>query len=122
MIKLIKTHNYLNGLWFSFFEYLLVVCVAAPFLAYYLTHGRALYALIAIGIILNCLTVSYFAFVSILNKEKSVGIWNIYKDKALRKQVETQHPNLSQQTLILSLTVLVPFWILGTALFDTETF
>jgi hypothetical protein len=118
MIRYIKNHNYLNGLLFSFFEYLLVVIIIAPFLVYYLIHGRDLYALIAAGIIFNCLTVSYFALVSILKKEKSVGIVNLYNDRELRKKVGTKYPDLSRQTVILSLTVLIPFWIFGAVLFD----
>ena len=118
MIERIKTHNYLNGQIFSFLEYLFAAGVFAPFLAYYLIHSRWLYAILAIGVVLNCLTVCTFALVSMLRKERSIGILKISRDKELRRKVQHDHPDLTRQTMVLSLTVLVPFWIFAATLLD----
>jgi len=118
MIQIIRNHNYLNGLKFSFFEYLLVICVLAPFFWYYLNHAQWLYTIIASGIILNCATVSTFAFISILKGEPSVGFWKIYRDKDLRQKIQERYPSLSRETWILSITVLIPYWIFGTVTAD----
>ena len=111
MIKIIKTHNYLNGSWFSFLEYLLVACIVIPFFAYYMTHGIDWYALVALGIILNCLTMAGIALVSIINKEPSVHGWRFYRDKDFRQEITRQYPDLSKQTAILSVGILIPFLI-----------
>lgn len=111
MLKIIKHHNYLNGLKFSFFEFLFAGAIFIPFALYYLIHGRAWYAALATGIILNCLTVSAVAFVSILKKEKSIGIGRLYKDKEVLGRVRAEFPRLSQETGILSLTILIPYWV-----------
>jgi hypothetical protein len=118
MITLIKNHNYLNGLIFSFFEYLVVAAILAPSAVYYLAHAQWLYGAITVGVILNCLTVSAFALASMREKGTSVGIWKIYGDADLRRKIQAEYPGISRETLILSVTVLIPFWILCAVLRD----
>lgn len=118
MLKRIRLHNYLNGHVFSLIEYLLVAAILTPFLFYYVAHGWALYALAAAGIVFNCFTVCAVALVSILAKEQSVGLRRFARDRELRRRVAIEHPNLSSDTLILSVTVLIPFWIFGATLID----
>lgn len=118
MLKRIRLHNYLNGHVFSLIEYLVVAAILSPFLFYYVAHGRALYALAAAGIVLNCFTFCGVAIASIVTKEPSVGLKRFARDRELRKRMAVEHPNLSQDTLILSITVLVPFWIFAATLID----
>ena len=118
MERRIRLHNYLNGHVFSFVEYLLAAVVLAPFLAYYLTHSRAAYAIVASGVIFNCFAISAFALMSVLRGEQSIRLRRFARDRDLRKKVAIEHPNLSRDTLILSVTVLIPFWIFAAVLFD----
>jgi len=74
MIDRIKTHNILNGILFSMVEFAMTALVIAPFAVYYVIHGRALYAAISMGIILNCLTIGWFGLRQYGNKEKDLGI------------------------------------------------
>ena len=113
MLKKIAVHNYVTGHVFTFVEYLVVVGVLAPFLALYLSHGRILYAAVASGIILNCLTISIIALFSVVKREPSIGIAKLRRDPDLRRKVASQYPNLGR------LTVLIPFWMFLAALLDT---
>ena len=118
MLKIIRTHNYLNGLAFSFVEYAIVIAVLAPFAIYYLAHGRWLYAAIAVGVIANCGTVSVMALAALLRREDSVGVFKIARDRALRRKLKSDHPRLSRETGILSVAVLIPFAILAAVVRD----
>jgi hypothetical protein len=118
MLRRIRDHNYLNGQVLSFVEYLFVAAVVALFLVYYLANGRTLYALVAIGIVLNCLTVSAVALVSLLRGERSIGAMRLWRDRELRRKIAREYPHLSQDTVVLSITVLIPYWIFGAAVLN----
>lgn len=118
MIKRIRLHNYLNGLLFSLVEYLLVAGILLPFFIFYLVHDWAFYSFISGGVIVNCLTVCFFALASIKKREQSIGLLRFSRDKNLRKQIAADHPSLSRDTLILSIAVLIPFWIFSAVVLD----
>ena len=118
MLRKIATHNYVTGHVFTFVEYLIVAGVLAPFLAYYLTHGLALYAIIATGVVLNCLTMTAIALISVVRKEPSIGFLRARRDPELREQVAREHPDIVRVGLYLSVAVLIPFWIFAGAIFD----
>src|SRR5215510_9328224 len=108
MISRIKTHNILNGIIFSIVEFVITSLVIAPFAFYYITRGRTLYAFIAMGIILNCLTIVAFGLQQYRRKEKDIGIQHML-NKSLREQIGREYPHLSNDTLVLTFTILLPF-------------
>jgi hypothetical protein len=109
MLQIIKNHNYLNGNIFSLIEFLVASLIIVPFAGYFIIHGPWLYSTIAVGIVFNCLTVSLVAVQSLVKKEKSIGILRLYSDKDLREKMRAEYPNLSRETFILCVAILVPF-------------
>lgn len=93
MIERIKTHNHLNGLRFSMAEFVLIAGVISPFAGYYVLHGRYGYALISVGLIINCLTVAAFS-------------WQQWRTKA---PVPPPPSHLLVDTLLLVTTALMPY-------------
>jgi hypothetical protein len=108
MISRIKTHNILNGIVFSIVEFVIAALIVAPFAIYYVFHGRTLYAIIAIGIILNFLMIVLFGLQQYKNKEKDVGIQHLF-DKSVRERINREYPHLSNDTSVLVITMLLPF-------------
>lgn len=99
-------------------EYLVVIAVLAPFVTYYLAHGRTFYAVVAIGIILNALAISAVGFLAILKREPSIGIFKSSRDPELARKLSVEFPTIAQDGLILSLGLLVPYWIFGATMID----
>ena len=120
MISRIKTHNILNGIIFSILEFVITALIIAPFAVYYVLHGKVLYATIAIGIILNCLMIVAFGLGQYKNKEKDIGIQHMF-NKSVREKISREYPNLSNDTSVLVITMLLPFvmfiWVLYELLF-----
>ena len=111
MIRRIRSHNILNGILFSVSEFAFIALVITPFAFYYLTHEKHLYALVAIGIIFNSLTIVTFGWIQLRRKEKDVGISDIY-EKSYREKAIKENPQLFGDTLILVATILLPFVLL----------
>ena len=120
MIRRIKTHNILNGIIFSIAEFVITALIIAPFAVYYIAHGKALYATIAIGIILNCLTILAFAVQQYKGKEKDIGIQHMF-NKSIRERISREYPHLGNDTWVLTTTILLPFvmfiWVISELLF-----
>ena len=108
MIRRIKSHNILNGILFSISEFLFTALIIAPFAVYYLTHGKYLYGTIAIGIILNCLTIVVFGLFQFRSKDKDFGLPREY-NSSYREQVIRENPKLFRDTMILVATIVLPF-------------
>jgi len=108
MIQRIKTHNILNGLKFSIAEFLFIPLVIIPFAIYYLTHARLVYGLVSVGIILNCLTVAGFGLRQLSDKVADVGLQQLL-DKQARENIGRANPHLLKDTLIITITVLLPY-------------
>jgi hypothetical protein len=121
LLRMIKTHNYLNGNIFSLMEFLVMSVIIAPFAVYYIFHGPWFYATTAVGIVLNCLTVSFVALQSLLKKEESIGLVKVYFDKDVGKRMRTEYPKMSQETFILCIAVLIPFLLFITSAYDAWT-
>jgi len=117
MIQRIKTHNILNGILFSMIEFVVAALIVAPFAIYYVLHGRTLYAAIAIGIILNFLVVVAFGLQQYKNKEKDIGIRQLF-NKNTRETVGREHPHLGGDTTILVITLLLPFVMVICVLYE----
>ena len=121
MINQIKIHNYLNGLTFSFIEFLVGAVVAALFAAGDLKNVRIAWAVVSIGWVFNWLTVSGFALRSLLRREEDmggVGIVKICLNREIREKVKARYPSLSLDTAILTLGCLVPFSVAILSLYE----
>lgn len=117
MINRIKAHNILNGIIFSILEFVIIDLLIAPFAIYYVLHGEVLYATVAMGIMLNCLMIVVFGLQQYKNKEKDVGIQNVF-NKSMREQISREHPHLSNDTSLLVVTMLLPFVMLIWVLYE----
>ena len=118
LIEKIRSHNYINGLRFSAIEFALATLLIGPFCIYYISHGRFLYAAVASGLILNFLTITFFALVSLAHHEKSIGL-SFYLDPENRRRVRAEYPHLSTDTLILCIAIVVPFSLFLGALLES---
>ncbi len=108
MLRRIRSHNILNGMLFSIFEFALTALIIAPFAAYYILHGKSLYATISVGIILNCLTIVAVGLIQRRRGEKDLGLRRLY-NKDCREQVAKENPHLLGDTVLLVATILLPF-------------
>src|SRR5215510_821233 len=124
MIKRLKTQNHLNGIIFSTDEFVIAALIVAHFAVYYVFHGILLYATISIGIILNFLMMVAFGLRQYKNKEKDIGIQHMF-NKDVREKISREYPNLSNDTSVLVITMLLPFvmfiWVLYELLFKGES-
>jgi len=107
-LERIKSHNYINGFTFSAVEFLFAALVIAPFGIYYVTHGKVFNACIAGGLVLNFLTIVFFAVNSSFKGEKSLGL-SFYLNREKRKEVARTYPHLTTDTFILCIGMLIPF-------------
>jgi hypothetical protein len=115
ILEKIRSHNYINGFKFSAIEFLLAALVIAPFFIYYLGHSKWLQALFSGGLILNFLTITFFAYSSLLKKEISIG-WRFYLDSNLRKSIGKEYSHLTKDTLVLCIVMLIPFALFSISL------
>ncbi|MBJ7601992.1 MAG: hypothetical protein JF888_02145 [Candidatus Dormibacteraeota bacterium] len=104
----LKTHNRLNGSRFVGAEFGLIVALVATFGIYFGIRGRWLLALIAFGIVSNCVVVLVYAVLSLTGGEPDLGIRALYTDAAARRKVAREHPNLSGETLLLTAAASLP--------------
>ena len=108
MTAIVRLHNYVNGLKFSAYEFIMASVTVAPFTAYYVVHGRVVYAVLSLGLIANFLVIVVFAIQSLMRREKSIGIVQLF-NKQRRGEVHAQYPNLDTLTLILCMALIIPF-------------
>jgi len=108
MIQRIKTHNILNGIKFSIAEFLFIPLVIIPFAIYYLTHAQLVYGLVSVGIFLNCLTAAGLGLRQLFDKEKEIGSRGLL-DKQEREDIRHANPHLFKDTLIITVTALLPY-------------
>jgi hypothetical protein len=109
VIGRIEAHNRLNGYRFVIGEFALIGAVVGAFGIYYALHGAVVLGIVALGIVANSAVVIVLCARSLRRGEKSLGIWRIYTEPALRRTVMQEHPNLSTDTLLITAAILVPF-------------
>ena len=109
MLRRIEAHNRINGYFFVIAEFVLVGGAAGSFGLYYVGHGRFLEAIVTLGITCNSLVIVVLCVRSLLRGETGVGIWKIYTDASVRRNVMEQNPRLTTDTLLIATAVLVPF-------------
>jgi len=108
MIDRIQSHNTLNGFRFSVAEFALVILIVFPFGLYYFLHQKLALALIALGLICNFSMMIIFGVRSILRKEKGGNQKDLF-NKIKREEIDRKHPKLLTDTLLLVITLLLPF-------------
>lgn len=112
MIARVQAHNRLNGFGFVICEFALIGLVGAVFAVLYLARGNLLYGIAGLGIAFNSLLVIVLAARSLARRETGIGILRIYTQPAVRAKVMREHPDLSKDTLLITVAVLVPFLLL----------
>ena len=117
MIQKIKLHNYVYGFVFSLIEFILIILVIGGFMIYYFLHGRTLYGIISLGIVLNCLVFVLFAASSLIHKENDLGIMKFFNKKS-RDETYREHTTLQRDTYVLSVLTLFPFLLFLLCLID----
>lgn len=103
---------------FSVIEFIVAGGIIFPFVVYYLMHGRILLAIIGIGLVLNFIVVVLFALGSLRRGEKSIGL-AFYLDAKVRKQVAHEFSDLQNDTLSLSVALLIPFYLTAAVLYES---
>jgi hypothetical protein len=117
MLKIIREHNRLNGFAFTIAEFVILAAVLLPFVIYFWAHERWWEATIATGIVLNCAAIAVTAARQRSRGERQVGL-RAMRDPARREAIAREHPGLAQHTMVLTLSLLVPFLVLGWTLVD----
>lgn len=109
MIRMIKSHNELNGLKFVIFEFGLMALLLIAFAVYCLMRQRLLLGLFFGGIGLNCLPVVYYGLRALRKGEGSSGtIWN----PQAREKLIARNPHMLRDTLTLAGATLLPMLVL----------
>ena len=126
MMKRIETHNLLNEIVFSIIEFVFIAAVIIPFAIYYIFHAQALYALVSVGIVLNCLTVAILGIRQLNNKGQETGWRRLYSkqgllDKQGRERIGSENPHLLKDTTIIIVTTLIPYALLLWVIFELST-
>ena len=119
MIRIIKSHNLLNGIIFSLVEFALIALAIAPFAIYYITHHKIILAVISSGITLNCLPVIFYAIGTLMETKTSGDRIPSFWNKQARDQHRLENPHMLQDTLILTGSILLPFVCMIAVLYES---
>ena len=117
MVRIIRSHNQLNGTLFSAIEFGLMALFLVPFAVYCLGVRQLAVGLVLGGIGLNCLPVVWYGLRTFLKREDKPGtIWN----RQAREQLIAENPHMLRDTFALTGAVLVPFLVLAVVLFQSR--
>lgn len=110
MIRIIKSHNELNGMLFAAFEFGLMALFLIPFALYCLWEQKFLVGAVLGGIGLNCLPVVYYGIRAYRNHEGPSGtIW----DSRARDRFIAENPHMLRDTFALTGGTLVPYLVIA---------
>lgn len=120
MRDIIQRHNRLNGLAFSIIEFGLIALFIGAFATHYLLHHRAVMAMIASGITLNCVPVVVLGLRQ-LGRDRATGkpIGSFWDSKA-RERHRRENPHMLFDAMVLTVATLLPFVGLAAVLFDVS--
>ena len=118
MIRIIKSHNRLNGTIFSIAEFGLIAFVIAPFAIYYITHHKIILAAISSGITLNCLPVMFYGICTLIENKTSGDRIAPFWNKQTQEQHKQENPHMLQDTLVLTGSILLPFVCIIVVLYE----
>ena len=110
MIRIIRSHNRLNGLRFSTLEFGLVGLVVLALAGYFLLAGASLLCVASLGIAVNCLPVVWLGIGSLRAGESDVGLRALLRPAA-RAAALRERPTMQRDTYILAGATLVPFLV-----------
>jgi hypothetical protein len=117
VIRRIRSHNSVNGIAFVIGEFALMALVVAPFgVAWALTH-RPIHALVAAGIVTNCLCVVTIGVQAWRSGERGYSLRLLF-NRAHREQLMKVHPTMPEDTLVLVVGTLIPFALAVLTLVD----
>ena len=108
MIGRIRSHSLVNGVAFVIWEFVLCAVIVAPLAVIWAMRGQALYSIAAAGIGANCLCIIAVGVEVWRSGQRGTPIRHLF-DSAYRARLATQHPHMSEDTLWLTLSTLVPF-------------
>lgn len=117
MIRRINDHNTINGVAFAVGEFALLALVVTPFGVAYALTGRPLYALVALGIAVNSLCVVVLGVQAWRAGERGYPLRLLF-NRAHRAKLAAQFPKMSEDTLVLTVGMLVPFLVAILTLVD----
>jgi hypothetical protein len=116
----INTHNEVNGVAFSVAEFALIVLVMTPIAVYYLLHTRLVSAAVAAGIAANALAVVALGLRALAHKQRGGSVLRWF-DRHERATLALRYPHLTRDTLMITVTTLIPFILLLLVLHDSIT-
>jgi hypothetical protein len=117
VIRRIRSHNTVNGIAFAIVEFALMALVVAPFGVAWALTGRPLYALVAAGIVANCLCVVILGVQAWRAGERGYSL-RLILDAGHRAKLVRDHPTMSEDTLAIVLGTLIPFALVVLTLVD----
>jgi hypothetical protein len=112
LLYIVREHNSLSGLRLVVIEFLLVILAALLISSSGVLHGRVLLAIVGIGVSVNALAVIAIALAQIRHHDKNEGLLKI-RSSQVRAKVGQEHPNLGAHTLIVLVSVLMPFLLVA---------
>ena len=117
VIRIIRDHNRLNGLWFCAVEFGVVALVCLGLAAFFAAHGAFWLAILGLGIAVNCLPIVWLAIQSIRAGDRDIGLRAMLR-REVRAQAQRDVPTMQQDTLILSGATLLPFVVAAVVLLE----
>lgn len=117
VIARIQSHSTVNGVAFVICEFAVMVLVVAPFGVAWALTQRPLYALVAAGIVANCLCVVGVGVQAWRGGERGSSLGLLFSS-ANRARLSKEHPRQSEDTLAIMVGTLVPFGLVLLTLVD----
>jgi uncharacterized membrane protein YqjE len=117
VIARIQSHNTVNGVAFVICEFALMALIVAPLGVAWAFTQRPLYALVAAGIVANCLCVVGVGVRAWRAGERGSSLRLLFSS-ANRAKLSKEHPRMSEDTLAIMAGTLVPFGLALLTLVD----
>ena len=117
VIARIQSHNTVNGVAFVICEFALMALIVAPLGVAWAFTQRPLYALVAAGIVANCLCVVGVGVRAWRAGERGSSLRLLFSS-ANRAKLSKEHPRMSEDTLVIMVGTLVPFGLALLTLVD----
>lgn len=117
MLRIIRSHNRLNGLRFSALEFGLVGLVVLALAGYFLLAGASLFGVATLGTAGNCLPVVWLGIGSLRAGESDIGLRAMLRPTA-RAAALREHPTMQRDTYILAGATLLPFLVVVTVVVE----
>ena len=117
MIRIIRSHNRLNGLRFSALEFGLVGLVVLALAGYFLLAGASLLGVATLGVAVNCVPVVWLGIGSLRAGESDIGLRAMLRPTA-RTAALREHPTAQRDTYIVAGATLLPFLVVVTVIVE----